>query len=140
MKGRGLRIPMNILLAYGTPYTHLLHGEGELEDDEIENFFDGVQECVCRWVHYLQQQVANQSIEDYSMPIENLYECFSALILEDGPEVFALRHTAYHALIDFEHLCSDMARCFSHPPRIKHFYHNLASRARAPFEHLTVAE
>ncbi len=137
---RGLRIPMNILLAYGTPYTHLLHGEGPLEDDEIEPFFDGVHECVSRWIHYLQQQIRNPEIESYSMSVENLYDCFVELLEEDGPDVFALRNVTYHALIDFEHLCSDMARCFSHPPRIKNFYHNLASRARATFEYLTGEE
>ena len=85
---RGLRIPMNILLAYGTPYTHLLHGEGPLEDDEIEPFFDGVHECVSRWIHYLQQQIRNPEIESYSMSVENLYDCFVELLEEDGPDVF----------------------------------------------------
>ena len=137
---RGIRVPMNILLAYGMPYTHLLHGNGPLEDDEIEPFFDGVLDCVSRWTHYLQQQVADTRTEGYLLPVENMMDCLISLSMEDGPEVFALRGVAYHALIDFEHLCSDMARCFTHPPRIKDFYYNLASRTRATFEYLTGEE
>lgn len=135
---RPIHVPMNILLAYGTPYTHVLHGKGALDDADISLFFDGVQECVNRWAHYLSQQVIEGSHEmDFNSPVSFLHNRMLDLTEEDGPEVFNLRRDVHHAILDFEHLCTDMARSFSHPPRIKDFYHNLGSRARATFERLT---
>ena len=118
---------MNILLAYGTPYTHLLHGVGALEDDEIAPFFDGAHECVGRWLHYLNQQVENPQSKTFHEPVEDLRSNLLDLLHEDGWETFEIRDKARHSLIESEHLCSDMARSFAHPPRVKEFYHNLAS-------------
>ena len=127
---------MNILLAYGTPYTHLLHGVGALEDDEIAPFFDGAHECVGRWLHYLNQQVENPQSKTFHEPVDDLRSNLLDLLHEDGWETFEIRDKARHSLIEFEHLCSDMARSFAHPPRVKEFYHNLASRGRATLERL----
>ena len=137
---KGVHVPMNILLAYGTPFTHLLHGSGALEDDELVPFYDGGLECVSRWLHYLNQQVENPQMQSFYTPVENLRSDLLDLIHEDGWDTFEIRDRARHALIEFEHICSDMARSFTHPPRVKEFYHNLASRSRATLERLVEGE
>jgi hypothetical protein len=135
---RAIHVPMNVLLAYGTPYTPLLHGRGKLRENEIDMFFDGVHECVERWLYYLNQQIMAEPMSlPYHAPVENLRESLLKLTNDDGESVFETRKEAHHAIIEFEHLCTDMARSFTHPPRIKDFYHNLASRTRSTLEYLT---
>ena len=134
---KSIQVPMNVLLAYGTPYTPLLHGKGKLKENEIELFFDGVHECVERWLYYLNQQILNESLAlSFHRPVENLRENLLKLVDDDEESVFQTRKNAHHAIIEFEHLCTDMARSFTHPPRIKDFYHNLASRSRSTLEYL----
>jgi hypothetical protein len=133
-------VPMNILLAYGTPFTYLLHGDGSLKSDEIEPFFDGTHECVGRWLHYLNQQIDSVDKSHFHHPVETLKDSLMGLVFEDGEKVFEMREKASHDLLNFEHICSDMARCFTHPPKVKDFYHNLANRARLTFEYLTEGE
>ena len=87
---KGVHVPMNILLAYGTPFTHLLHGSGALEDDEIGPFYDGVHECVSRWLHYLNQQVENPQMQSFYTPVENLRSDLLDLIHEDGWDTFEI--------------------------------------------------
>ena len=133
---KGVHVPMNILLAYGTPFTHILHGSGALDDDEIGPFFDGVNECVSRWLHYLNQQINYTETQSFYGPVEDFRSNLLDLTYEDGWDTFEIRDKARHSLIEFEHICSDMARSFTHPPRVKEFYHNLASRGRATLERL----
>jgi len=135
---KAIHVPMNVLLAYGTPYTPFLHGKDKLKPEEIEIFFDGVHECVERWLYYLNQQFIAEPIHlPYHAPVENLRESLLSLMEVDDESVFQVRKQAHHAIIEFEHLCTDMARSFTHPPRIKDFYHNLASRSRSTLESLT---
>ena len=132
---------MSILMALGTPYATVLHGSGPLESDELDNFFEGIHECCERWLQYLQLHVGDVSSRyDAHSPTKTLYIHLKDMYENDDWTVFESRSKARTALLGFEHLCSDMARSFSHPPRVKEFYHNLSSRARCTFESLVEGE
>lgn len=133
---------MDVLMGFGTPFATLLHGGGTLDDDEVDPFFDGVHHCIENWLHAVHQQVGEDVFQsDLHSVVSALHCLFMRLLDEDDPwVVYPLRAETQRHLVEFEHVCSDMARCFTHPPRMKRFYHNLSSRARSTFENLVEAE
>jgi len=133
-------IPVSDLMCVDMPTAHILTDEGPLTEEEVPIFFNTLQSSVEVWSNFLARIAkcpegwADSRHEFIAMLRETLEEVYSN---DDPEEVWPIRQKLALMVNQFDGMADEMARPFTGPTAIRHFYHNLASRVRATFEAIT---
>ena len=130
-------IPINELMCTSSPSAHLLTADGALKEYEIGGFIDMLQSTISVWAEFLTRIAdcpvgwADSRLEFVDMMGETLLDAYQ----DDDPITAWPTRQRLSTMVDqFDAMADEMARPFTGPHTIRHFYHNLASRVRATFE------
>jgi len=143
MKTNYVGIPVADLMCIDIPQSHVLRDEGHLKIEELNTFFNALQSSVSVWANFLARIAdcpsgwADSRHEFVAMLGESLEEAYD----NDDPETAWPQRQKLAMMIDqFDQMADEMARPFTGPHTIRHFYHNLASRVRATFEYILMGD
>lgn len=132
-------IPVADLMCLDMPSHTVLTDEGYITEDELPIFFNALQASVSVWSNFLARIAdcptgwSDSRHEFVSMLNETMQEVYE----NDDPETaWPVRRKLALMIDQFDDMADEMARPFTGPHTIRHFYHNLASRVRATFEHI----
>lgn len=130
-------IPVADLMCVDMPSAEILTQEGAIEEKDIATFFNTLQASVGVWVDLVARITpcpegwADSRHEFIAMLRDTMEEAFSN---DDPEQAWPIRQKLALMVDQFDKMADDMARPFTGPDDIHHFYHNLASRVRATFE------
>jgi|TARA_R100000479_G_C6375094_1_gene198679 hypothetical protein len=132
-------IPVSDLMCVDMPSAHILTEEGYLKEDELATFFNTLQASLGVWANFLQRIAtcpdgwADSRHEFVAMLRDAIEEAYTN---DDPEEAWPIRQRLALMIDQFDGMCDEMARPFTGPQSIRHFYLNLASRVRATFEYI----
>jgi len=132
-------IPVADLMCLDLPSSQILTDEGHITQEELPVFINALHASVSVWSNFLARiadcpmgwsDSRHEFVVMLGEALEEVYE-------NDDPETAWPQRQKLAMMIDqFDEMADEMARPFTGPHTIRHFYHNLASRVRATFEHI----